>query len=213
MNLKGKVSEVYNQLLAHLRWSFLALEQHWLQAENLNTPGDIFYLKMSEINDLQANCTEKLKQELWQLIDQRKAELTENQKLKHIPYIVYGDRTPAISDSNIPMIVDDRMFKGIGTSPGKIEGLVKILSDFANIDQIDKQTIIVVPYTDAGWSPVLARAGGLIAEVGGRLSHGAIIAREYGIPAVMDIPNINKILHNGQKVRIDGLLGVVEIVD
>ena len=69
------------------------------------------------------------------------------------------------------------------------------------------------PYTDAGWSPILARAGGLIAEVGGRLSHGSIIAREYGIPAVMDIPNVNKILHNGQKVRIDGQLGVVKILD
>ena len=213
LDLKGKVSEVYNQLLAHLRWSFLALEQHWLQTEKLNEPGDIFYLTMSEISTLQTNYTEKLQQELWQLITQRKAELAENQKLEHIPYLVYGDRTPVISDTNTPIIADERVFKGIGTSPGKVEGLVKVLSDFANTDQIDKQTIIVVPYTDAGWSPVLARAGGLIAEVGGRLSHGAIIAREYGIPAVMDIPNINKILQNGQKVKIDGLLGVVEILD
>ena len=213
LNLKGKVSEVYNQLLANLRWSFLALEQQWLQEEKLSESGDIFYLKMSEIRTLQANYTEQLKQKLWQLIAQRKAELTENQKLKHIPYIVYGDRTPVISATNTPVISDAQVLKGIGTSPGTVEGSVKILSDFANIDRIDKQTIVVVPYTDAGWSPVLARAGGLIAEVGGRLSHGAIIAREYGIPAVMDIPNINNILHNGQKVKIDGLLGVVEILD
>ena len=213
LNLKGKVGEVYNQLLAHLRWSFLALEQHWLQEGKLSAPGDIFYLKMSEIHTLQANYTEKFKQELEQLIVQRKAELAENQKLKNISYLVYGDRPPVISDTNTPVIADARILKGIGTSPGKVEGSVKILSDFANTDQINKQTIIVVPYTDAGWSPVLARAGGLIAEVGGRLSHGAIIAREYGIPAVMDIPNINKILHNGQKVKIDGLLGVVEILD
>lgn len=213
LNLKGQVSEVYNQLLAHLRWSFLALEQHWLKEKKLKAAGDIFYLKMPEIKLLQANYTEQLQQELWQLITQRQAETAANKKLENIPYLVYGDRTPVMSATNTPLIVDAQVLKGIGTSPGKIEGSVKILSNFANIEHIDKKTIIVVPYTDAGWSPVLARAGGLIAEVGGRLSHGAIIAREYGIPAVMDIPNINKILHNGQKVRIDGFLGVVEILD
>ena len=213
LNLKGQVSEVYNQLLAHLRWSFLALEDYWLQEGKLSESGDIFYLEIPEIKRLHQNYTEELKQQLWQLITHRKAEIAENQQLKNIPYIVYGERTPLLSADDSPVIYNSQLLKGIGTSPGKIEGAVKILSDFAEIDNIDKQTIIVVPFTDAGWSPVLARAGGLIAEVGGRLSHGAIIAREYGIPAVMDIPNINKILHNGQKVRIDGFSGVVEILN
>ena len=213
LNLKGKVSEVYNKLLAHLRWSFLALEAQWLEAGKLNAPEDIFYLENLEIRELQTNCTDKLQRKLWQLIMERRAKLAENKQLKRIPYLVYGERTPAISLSNTPVSNNAQVLQGIGTSPGTIEGEVKILSDFANIDQIDKETIIVVPYTDAGWSPILVRAGGLIAEVGGRLSHGAIIAREYGIPAVMDIPNINQILHNGQKVRINGLLGVVEILD
>lgn len=213
LNLKGKVSEVYNKLLAHLRWSFLALEAQWLEAGKLNAPEDIFYLENLEIKELQTNSTDKLQRKLWQLIMERRAKLAENKQLKRIPYLVYGDRTPAISFSNTPVSNNSQVLQGIGTSPGTIEGEVKILSDFANIDQIDKETIIVVPYTDAGWSPILVRAGGLIAEVGGRLSHGAIIAREYGIPAVMDIPNINQILHNGQKVRINGLLGVVEILD
>nr|WP_239651359.1 PEP-utilizing enzyme [Neosynechococcus sphagnicola] len=70
----------------------------------------------------------------------------------------------------------------------------------------------MVPYTDSGWAPLLARAGGLIAEVGGRLSHGAIVAREYGIPAVMDIPHATQVLRDGQRVRIDGQLGTVEIL-
>lgn len=213
LNLKGKVSEVYNQLLAHLRWSFLALEGQWLQDKKLSAPGDIFYLKITEIKQLQPNYPDKLKQEFGQLIAQRKAELAENKQLTNIPYLVYGNNTPVMSVTNTSVMSDAQVLRGIGTSPGTLEGKVKILSDFANIDQIDKQTIIVVPYTDAGWSPILVRAGGLISEVGGRLSHGAIIAREYGIPAVMDIPNINQILHNGQKVRINGLLGVVEILD
>jgi pyruvate,water dikinase len=73
--------------------------------------------------------------------------------------------------------------------------------------------ILVVPYTDAGWAPLLARAQGLISEVGGRLSHGAIIAREYGIPAVMDVAHATQRLHDGQWVRLDGEKGTVQILD
>ena len=78
--------------------------------------------------------------------------------------------------------------------------------------EINRETILVVPYTDSGWSPLLALAGGLIAEVGGRLSHGAIVAREYGIPAVMDVHNATTLFQNGQRVRIDGRLGTVELL-
>jgi pyruvate,water dikinase len=84
---------------------------------------------------------------------------------------------------------------------------------FADIPAISPETIIVVPYTDAGWGPLLARAGGIIAEVGGRLSHGAIIAREYQIPAVMEISHATQRFHDGQWVRLDGSQGWVEILE
>jgi phosphohistidine swiveling domain-containing protein len=87
-----------------------------------------------------------------------------------------------------------------------------VLHNLQAASDIDRQTILVVPYTDSGWAPLLARAGGLIAEVGGRLSHGAIVAREYGIPAVMDIHNATQVLRDGQRVRIDGQQGIVEIL-
>jgi pyruvate,water dikinase len=73
--------------------------------------------------------------------------------------------------------------------------------------------ILVVPYTDAGWALLLAGVQGLIAEVGGRLSHGAIIAREYGIPAVMDVTDATQRLHDGQWVRLNGEQGWVEVLD
>ncbi len=94
-----------------------------------------------------------------------------------------------------------------------IEGKIQVLQNLNQTIDIDRQTILVVPYTDAGWSPLLARAGGLISEVGGRLSHGAIIAREYGIPAVMNVPYATQILQAGKRVRIDGQAGIVEILD
>ncbi|MEC4983312.1 MAG: PEP-utilizing enzyme, partial [Oscillatoria sp. PMC 1076.18] len=102
--------------------------------------------------------------------------------------------------------------QGIAASPGIAEGRVKILRNLEEIGNINETTILVVPYTDSGWSPVLASAGGLIAEVGGRLSHGAIVAREYGIPAIMDVHNATNLLQNNQRVRIDGQAGIVEIL-
>jgi pyruvate,water dikinase len=79
------------------------------------------------------------------------------------------------------------------------------------LPEVDRNTILVVPYTDSGWAPLLVRAGGLISEAGGRLSHGAIVAREYGIPAVMDVYNATLRLRDGQRVRIDGSRGIIEL--
>ncbi|MEY2832359.1 MAG: hypothetical protein RLZZ574_1617, partial [Cyanobacteriota bacterium] len=95
---------------------------------------------------------------------------------------------------------------------GQIEGVIKVISSLQQSDRIDRHTILVVPYTDAGWSPLLARAGGLISEVGGRLSHGAIVAREYNIPAVMDVDNATNLFHDGQLVRLNGQTGIIEIL-
>ena len=136
-----------------------------------------------------------------------------SQAIKSVPYVVYGN--PNIShltplDSSLS---SQQKLQGIAASSGQIEGRVKVLHNLQQMTEIDAQTILVVPYTDSGWAPFLARAGGLIAEVGGQLSHGAIVAREYGIPAVMDVHNATQILRDGQRVRIDGQEGLVEVLD
>ncbi|MEM9275810.1 MAG: PEP-utilizing enzyme, partial [Cyanobacteria bacterium P01_F01_bin.143] len=103
---------------------------------------------------------------------------------------------------------------GIGASSGQIEGRIKVILNYQEIaNEINKDIILVVPYTDAGWSPILARAGGLIAESGGSLSHGAIIAREYKIPAVMDVTYATQLLHDGDRVKLNGKAGIIEILD
>jgi phosphoenolpyruvate synthase/pyruvate phosphate dikinase/glycerol-3-phosphate acyltransferase PlsY len=200
LTLKGKVTEIYSKLLAHLRFSFIALEETWLKS------GDIFFLNYSEIQRL-------IKEQLPYLIHQRQIEFEQHQKITAVPYIIYGNPSP--SDSfplSSPLSVKQKL-QGIGASPGCIEGKIKILHNFKELPQIDRQIILVVPYTDSGWAPLLASAGGLIAEVGGRLSHGAIVAREYGIPAVMDVHNATQLLQDGQKVRLDGQRGAIEILE
>jgi len=207
-SLKGRVTEVYSRLLAELRWSFVALEADWLKSAILTEPGDIFFLELAEVRQA-VNLDQTILDQIPQIIAQRRSSLQKDGQLESVSTIVYGDDPP------IPVLENwqsSQQLQGIGASIGQVEGRIKVLRSLSNVGEIDRETILVVPYTDSGWAPLLARAGGLIAEVGGRLSHGAIVAREYRIPAVMDVQNATNILRDGQLVRIDGQRGTVEIL-
>jgi pyruvate,water dikinase len=206
LNIKNQVTQVYSRLLAHLRWHFLALENLWLQQEILSETGDIFYLNYSEVTELGQN--NKIAN-LNQIIHQRRQQFQENSQLTDIPYIVYGQ--PPQREFLVSNLTAKKRLQGIAASGGTVEGRVKIMPTLQNLE-IAPNTILVIPYTDSGWSPLLSRAVGIIAEVGGQLSHGAIIAREYGIPAVMDVHNAMKLLKDGQFIRLDGSQGIIEIL-
>jgi pyruvate, water dikinase len=210
LNLKGRVTEVYSQLLAHLRWSFVALESIWLRSGLLSEAGDIFFLELGEIRRLASGTEQAYRQHVLELLQVRRSQLEQHRQLSAVPSLFYGSAPPPPLAGTI--FPSQGRLQGIGASSGQVEGWVKVLQTLQAAVDIDRQTILVVPYTDSGWAPLLARAGGLIAEVGGRLSHGAIVAREYGIPAVMDIHNATHLLRDGQRVRIDGQQGIVEIL-
>lgn len=212
LNLKGRATAAYSQLLAHLRGSFLALEEIWLTSGLLSQAGDIFFLEYEEIRRLIRESETPLKQQLPQLLSQRRQEFQGNRERPNIPDIAYGN-PETFAELPPPALKTQGQLQGIAASPGQAVGKVKILRNLQGIGEIDRETILVVPYTDSGWAPLLAHAGGLIAEVGGSLSHGAIVAREYGIPAVMDVHNATQLLSEGQRVRIDGQRGMVEILE
>ena len=209
VDLKGRVTEVYSRLLAELRWTFLALEQIWLQSRVLGEQGDIFFLKLDEIRNLIINSDMAFRNSLLELVTNRRSQFLQDSQIIQIPAVVYGYNPP----HPIAPVIDpsDNILLGIPASQGQIQGRVKIVRTLQEAHDIDKNTILVVPYTDSGWAPILVQAGGLIAEVGGKLSHGAIIAREYGIPAVMDVRGATYLLQDGQQVIIDGYKGTVEI--
>lgn len=208
LTLKGQVTAIYSQLLAELRWTVTALETHWIAARHLSTAGDIFFLTLDEIQQRIAD--EKTWAGTEALLEHRRSQLEQDSQLTP-PLLVYGN-------DPIRQITLDRQgpiessMQGIGASPGQVEGQIVILLNLRTLPAIDHNTILVVPYTDSGWAPLLAQAGGIIAEVGGQLSHGAIVAREYGIPAVMNVHQATQRLKTGQRVRIDGTQGFVEIL-
>ncbi|MTJ54192.1 pyruvate phosphate dikinase PEP/pyruvate-binding protein [Anabaena sp. UHCC 0253] len=209
VDLKGRVTEVYSRLLAELRWTFLALEQIWLESRVLLKAGDIFFLELDEIRNLVINPDVAFQNHLLELVENRRSQFLQDGQIPQIPPVVYGYNPPYPSAPVIDSA--DNILLGIPASQGKIQGRVKVVRTLQEAHNIDKNTILVVPYTDSGWAPILVQAGGLIAEAGGKLSHGAIIAREYGIPAVMDVRGATYLLQDGQEVRIDGYKGTVEI--
>ncbi|MBD2364418.1 glycerol-3-phosphate acyltransferase [Anabaena minutissima FACHB-250] len=209
IDIKGRVTEVYSRLLAVLRWKFLALEQIWLQSGWLKQPGDIFFLELEEVRLLVVDANTELLQHLNQMIQFRRSQFHQDSQIEQIPLVVYGNIPP--HPTTAVGVYSDQILQGIPASHGQAEGRIKVVRNLQNLPDIDKDTILVVPYTDSGWAPLLVRAGGLIAEAGGRLSHGAIVAREYGIPAVMDVKGATWILQDEQRVRIDGSRGTVEL--
>ena len=214
LDLKGSIAEVYNRLLAELRDCFLALERHYIDNHSLSQPGDIFFLTWPEVKLWGTSSALAVPDAQHQPID-KIATRRQQHQANHgwaTPYLVYGKDPIALSIAPRTPKQTGRLLTGIGASPGTLEGNVQVLTTLDTAVPTDQNTILVVPYTDAGWAPLLANLGGLIAEVGGQLSHGAIVAREYGIPAVMDVADVTRRLHTGQRVRIDGQQGTVEIL-
>ncbi|BAZ07672.1 glycerol-3-phosphate acyltransferase [Calothrix sp. NIES-3974] len=210
-NLKGQVAEIYARLIAELRWCFLELEKYFLQSGWLQQPGDIFFLELEEIRQLLHKTETHTISRLQLLAYQRRSQYSQHQQVNPVPRIIYGNHPPIFA-TLMPSLSPDQVLSGIPSSPGYVEGKVKVLRNLQAIpENIDQQTILVVPNAEATLTPVFARAGGVVIETGGRLSHAAILLREYGIPTIVNVQNATWILQDGQQVYLDGTRGILEI--
>jgi phosphoenolpyruvate synthase/pyruvate phosphate dikinase len=102
--------------------------------------------------------------------------------------------------------------KGTPTSQGYYRGPVKVVKGLEDFHKVQQGDVLVVPFTDVGWTPLFARAGAVVAESGGILSHSSIIAREYHIPAVVSVQGAT-LLKDGMLVAVDGYQGEVLLLD
>jgi len=108
---------------------------------------------------------------------------------------------------------DTSRLEGFGSSSGRVEGRAHVFTDAKNIDELEDGEILVAPLTDPAWAPVFPRAKGAVTDDGGITSHAAIVCREYGLPAVTGTGHATSLIETGDRIRIDGETGEVEILE
>jgi rifampicin phosphotransferase len=100
---------------------------------------------------------------------------------------------------------------GLAVSSGEIEGRARVILQMEDAD-LEAGDILVTSFTDPSWTPLFVSIKGLVTEVGGLMTHGAVIAREYGLPAVVGVENATRLIKDGQRIRVNGTDGYVEIL-
>jgi phosphohistidine swiveling domain-containing protein len=129
-------------------------------------------------------------------------------------WVADPNRRSDIYDSRAPSIpLDTETLRGFPGSAGRVEGIVRRIDSPEEEDALQPGEILVTKTTNVGWTPLFPRIAAVVTDIGAPLSHAAIVARELGIPAVVGCGNATTVLHTGDRVRIDGGLGVVEILD
>ncbi|PIQ24325.1 hypothetical protein COW36_24035 [bacterium (Candidatus Blackallbacteria) CG17_big_fil_post_rev_8_21_14_2_50_48_46] len=105
------------------------------------------------------------------------------------------------------------LLKGVPCSPGEVTARARVIVDIYDADRLEKGDILITRFTDPGWTPAFSQIAGVATETGGLLSHAAVISREYGIPAILAIPGLTQRVKDGQRIRLDGNRGELELLD
>jgi rifampicin phosphotransferase len=195
----GMVSRyfVYKQAL-------LEEAERLVQAHVLRQKEDIFYLTFHELHDVV-----RTYQADDQLIRQRKEAFRSYQALT--PPRVFTSDGEVVAGTYRRDDVPLDALVGLPVSAGTVEGRARVIQDMAEAD-LEPGDILVTAYTDPSWTPVFLAITGLVTEVGGLMTHGAVIAREYGLPAVVGVEQATRLIRDGQRIRVNGTDGYVEIL-
>jgi phosphoenolpyruvate synthase/pyruvate phosphate dikinase len=176
-----------------------------VQAGVIQEKEDIYYLTFEELHE--AVETNRLN---YQIISKRKEEYKLYEKLTP-PRIITSDGeiiTGRYKRENLPT----GAIVGLAVSSGTVEGRARVILNMEDAD-LEDGDILVTSFTDPSWTPLFVSIKGLVTEVGGLMTHGAVIAREYGLPAVVGVENATGLIKDGQRIRVNGTDGYVEIID
>ncbi len=196
---REQISSRYTYSYGLFRQYFLEIGRRLVQRNLLDTPDDIFYLTWDEVKsalEKTGNLTNYR-----EVITKHKKEIERLREVE-LPTIIYGDTPPPVKPP------DGHVLRGTATSRGYYRGPVCVVRGIQDFYKVKDGDVLVVPYSDVGWTPLFSRAGAVVAESGGMLSHSSIIAREYGIPAVVSVTNATRLI-DGILVIVDGFKGEV----
>jgi pyruvate,water dikinase len=189
------------------RKALLTYGDKFVEQKVLNDAEDVFFLHLPELKALGNGETRD-----WQaLIIKRRATYQRELRRRQVPRVMLSDGTAYYDAPTPPADNGENTLSGSPVSAGTVEGMVHVVFDPHNV-QLTPGEILVCPATDPAWTPLFLTAGGLVMEVGGMMTHGSVVAREYGIPAVVGVTNATERLKTGQKVRVDGANGRITIL-
>lgn len=193
--------------MAHLRDLYIEVGRRMVARGLLEKPDDFFFLSIPEIERVSAGKLDRA----WvnAEIPKRRLEFAKHMRANP-PLVVRSDGQPVIHAK--AAAADGDVLRGVPASAGIARGPARILMDPGDGALLHKGEILVAPFTDPGWTPLFLTAGGLVMEIGGMMSHGAVTAREYGLPAAVGVRNATRVLKDGELIEVNGATGEVRRV-
>jgi rifampicin phosphotransferase len=195
------------RLLGILREGMLESGRELVSSGLLDSPEDIFFLHLEEIKRLAAG-----EHQNWRgLVAGRHEEYKREKRRRQVPRLLLSDGRTFFEGVTATAETADATITGSPVSPGIVEGIVRVVLDPHGVQLLPGE-ILVCPGTDPAWTPLFLVAGGLVMEVGGLMTHGSVVAREYGIPAVVGVYQATTRLKTGQHIRVDGSQGRIDLL-
>jgi pyruvate,water dikinase len=195
------------RLMGMIRNELLASGEEFASEGIIEKSEDLFFLHFHELQALANHDSHDWRK----LIAERRAVHERENRRKQVPRVLVSDGRAFYQ--GIGVLADtDTVISGSPVSPGVAEGVVHIIFDPRGA-QLAPGEILVCPGTDPAWTPLFMAAGGLITEVGGMMTHGSVVAREYGIPAVVGVHQATTRLKDGQRIRVDGTAGKIVVLE
>jgi pyruvate,water dikinase len=184
--------------------ALMAEAQRLVDAGVLADVQDVFSLRFDELQEVARSRTVDRA-----LIDRRKEQFELHRKL--FPPAVMTSEGEVVEGAYPRDGLPDGSLVGMGVSAGLVQGRARVVKDVDDAD-LRPGDILVTTFTDPSWTPLFVAVGGLVTEVGGPMTHGAVIAREYGLPAVVGVPGATRWIRDGQRIRVHGGEGLVELL-
>jgi pyruvate,water dikinase len=204
LNLRERISFLMSEDAYQMRRLYLALGSSLRWDGRLESDTDIFFLNFDELVELAEG--RLASGEAKKAIAARRAALEEDADAE-VPDVICGEEGAA---REVPLPENIEYLRGIPGSAGRVRGRARIVRDPSTLSQaFTRDDILIVPFMDTGWTPLFASIGGIVAEAGGQLSHSAIVAREYGLPAVVSVERATRIINDDDLITIDGSTGRV----
>ncbi|MDP9888547.1 PEP/pyruvate-binding domain-containing protein [Pseudarthrobacter enclensis] len=196
--------------LAEIRRQLLLVGAELAQSGRTDRPDDVFFLDFGEVRQALTGHADHGTRDpdLRALVAARQPEYDRELRRRHIPRVLLSDGTEPEAVRTVVGNGAEGALAGSPASAGTVTGVARVILDPVGA-RLEPGEILVAPSTDPGWTPLFLTAGGLVMEMGGANSHGAVVAREYGIPAVVGVPDATSAIATGQTITVDGGAGTV----